>query len=157
MNIRLSDESTADLGLQRARKSRCDRSLFANCIHSESNACRHAGLSFLFVTPAQSELIVRTKLRMPRPARSPVARERLLTRLGGRLSPVTIVSAPPGSGKTTLVAQLVGLRRDAVAWFQIDRPDSDPRRFVAHLIAARCRKCRVRGSGLRICLRALRF
>ena len=69
------------------------------------------------MTPAQSELIVRTKLRMPRPARAPVARERLLTRLAGPLSPVTIVSAPPGFGKTTLVAQLIGLRRDAVAWF----------------------------------------
>lgn len=73
---------------------------------------------------------------MPRPARAPVARERLLTRLGGPLAPVTIVSAPPGFGKTTLVAQLVSTRRDAVAWFQIDRLDSDPRRFVAHLIAA---------------------
>src|SRR5262245_47881950 len=90
----------------------------------------------LFVKPAQSELIVRTKLRMPRPTRAPVARERLLMRLAGPLSPVTIVSAPPGFGKTTLVAQLVGLRSDAVAWFQIDRLDSDPRRFVTHLISA---------------------
>ncbi|HMG33256.1 MAG TPA: LuxR C-terminal-related transcriptional regulator [Blastocatellia bacterium] len=73
---------------------------------------------------------------MPWFARPPVVRERLLTRLGETLSPFTLVSAPPGFGKTTLVTQLAAARRDAVAWFQIDRLDSDPRRFVAHLLAA---------------------
>src|SRR5499433_2562757 len=73
---------------------------------------------------------------MPWSARPPIARERLLTRLGETLSPFTLVSAPPGFGKTTLVTQLAAVRRDAVAWFQIDRLDSDPRRFVAHLLAA---------------------
>jgi LuxR family maltose regulon positive regulatory protein len=56
--------------------------------------------------------------------------------LGETLSPFTLVSAPPGFGKTTLVTQLSAAWRDAVAWFQIDRLDSDPRRFVAHLLAA---------------------
>jgi len=88
------------------------------------------------VTVAQSEFVVRTKLRMPRFARAPIARERLLARFGETLSPFTLVSAPPGFGKTTLVTQLSAARRDAVAWFQIDRLDSDPRRFVAHLLAA---------------------
>lgn len=88
------------------------------------------------VTAVESQFIVRTKLRIPRFARQPIARERLLTRLGETLSPFTLVSAPPGFGKTTLVTQLSAVRRDAVAWFQIDRMDSDPRRFVAHLLAA---------------------
>jgi len=82
------------------------------------------------------DFVLRTKLRMPQPARTPIARERLLARLGDAPSPFTLVSAPPGYGKTTLVTQLPALQRDAVAWFQIDRLDSDPRRFVAHLIAA---------------------
>ena len=36
MHIRLSDESTADFGPQRARKSRRDRCIFANCIHPDN-------------------------------------------------------------------------------------------------------------------------
>ena len=85
---------------------------------------------------AQSEFVVRTKLRMPGFARAPIARERLLARFGETLSPFTLVSAPAGFGKTTLVTQLSAARRDTVAWLQIDRLDSDPRRFVAHLLAA---------------------
>src|SRR5262249_61325593 len=73
---------------------------------------------------------------MPRFARAPIARERLLARFGETLSPFTLVSAPAGFGKTTLVTQLSAARRDTVAWFQIDRLDSDPRRFVAHVLAA---------------------
>ena len=88
------------------------------------------------MTAVESESVVRTKLRMPRFARTPITRERLLARFGDTLSPFTLVSASPGFGKTTLVTQLVSARRDAVAWFQIDRLDSDPRRFVAHLLAA---------------------
>jgi len=37
MPIRLSDESTADFGLQRASKNRSDRCLFANCIHPDNS------------------------------------------------------------------------------------------------------------------------
>jgi LuxR family maltose regulon positive regulatory protein len=88
------------------------------------------------VTVVESQFVVRTKLRIPRSVRAPVARERLLARLGQTLSPFTLVSAPPGFGKTTLVTQLAAAWRDAIAWFQIDRLDSDPRRFVAHLLAA---------------------
>src|SRR5262245_34042736 len=83
-----------------------------------------------------ADFILRTKLRMPQPARTPIARERLLARLGESLLPLTLISAPPGYGKTTLVTLLPALRREVTAWFQIDRLDSDPRRFVAHLICA---------------------
>src|SRR5262245_36392561 len=88
------------------------------------------------VTSIESQFVVRTKLRVPQFARAPVARQRLLRRLGETLSPFTLVSAPAGFGKTTLVTQLSAACRDSVAWFQIDRLDSDPRRFVAHLLAA---------------------
>jgi LuxR family maltose regulon positive regulatory protein len=73
---------------------------------------------------------------MPRFARAPIRRERLLARFGDAPSPFTLVSAPAGFGKTTLVTQLVSAREEPVAWFQIDRLDSDPRRFIAHLLAA---------------------
>jgi LuxR family maltose regulon positive regulatory protein len=88
------------------------------------------------VTPVRSEFVVRTKLRMPQATRTPVARERLLARLGETWSPFTLVCAPPGFGKTTLVTQLLAVRHAAAAWLQVDRLDSDPRRFVAHLLAA---------------------
>jgi ATP/maltotriose-dependent transcriptional regulator MalT len=95
------------------------------------------------VTVVESQFVVRTKLRIPRSVQAPVARERLLAWLGQTLSPFTLVSAPPGFGKTTLVTQLAAARRDAIAWFQIDRLDSDPRRFVSHPEALRVREDRV--------------
>jgi ATP/maltotriose-dependent transcriptional regulator MalT len=115
------------------------------------------------VTVVESQFVVRTKLRVPRSVRAPVARERLLARLGQTLSPFTLVSAPPGFGKTTLVTHLSAAWRDAIAWFQIDRLDSDPRRFVSHPEALRVREDRVShtfywadGHACRSCLRTVR-
>jgi LuxR family maltose regulon positive regulatory protein len=88
------------------------------------------------MTIERGEFIVPTKLRMPRFARAPIRRERLLARLGEAPSPFTLVSAPARFGKTTLVTQLASAWEDLVAWFQVDRLDSDPRRFIAHLLAA---------------------
>ncbi len=89
------------------------------------------------MTASPDALIVRAKLGMPRPAGRLVPRPRLLVRFGdGRLPPLTLICAPAGFGKTTLVGQLSALRDCPVAWYSIDRRDSDPQRFMAHLIAA---------------------
>ena len=82
-----------------------------------------------------------TKLYMPRRARNGVARPRLTKLLDeGRNGKLTLVSAPAGFGKTTVVADWVG-SLDAssgpvVAWLSLDEADSDPGRFLAYLIAA---------------------
>jgi len=49
---------------------------------------------------------------------------------------LTLISAPAGFGKTTLVSEwLAGCGRPA-AWLSLDERDSDPTRFLAYLVAA---------------------
>jgi LuxR family maltose regulon positive regulatory protein len=53
--------------------------------------------------------------------------------LGHRL---TVVSAPAGFGKTTLLSDWLRQTDRAVAWLSLDEGDNDPTRFLAYLIAA---------------------
>jgi LuxR family maltose regulon positive regulatory protein len=66
-----------------------------------------------------------------------VPRPRLTARLDAGLHyKATLVAAPAGYGKTTLVADWVrGLDRP-YAWLSLDEGDNDPARFLAYLIAA---------------------
>jgi LuxR family transcriptional regulator, maltose regulon positive regulatory protein len=87
-----------------------------------------------------------TKLHVPRPRRQVVSRPRLTGQMPlgpGALPRLVLVSAPAGFGKTTLLSQwLAGWRtvQDAasrrVAWLSLDAEDSDPRRFLANVLAA---------------------
>jgi LuxR family maltose regulon positive regulatory protein len=69
-----------------------------------------------------------------------VARPRLAERLyqeGGRK--VTLVSAPAGFGKTTLLGKWVKNQADKgrpVAWLTLDEDDNDPARFLSYLVTA---------------------
>src|SRR4051795_4426409 len=78
-----------------------------------------------------------TKLYIPPPRPEAVPRPRLLARLdAGLRGTLTLVAAPAGFGKTTLVsAWLAGCGRRG-AWLSLDAGDSDPARFLAHLVAA---------------------
>jgi LuxR family maltose regulon positive regulatory protein len=50
---------------------------------------------------------------------------------------LTLVSAPAGYGKTTIIAEwLTGKNADGVAWLSLDEGDNDPVRFLIYLIAA---------------------
>jgi LuxR family maltose regulon positive regulatory protein len=58
---------------------------------------------------------------------------------------LTLISAPAGFGKTTLVSEWVAGPRDyppnlvcgsSVAWLSLDEADNDPARFISYLIAA---------------------
>jgi len=87
-------------------------------------------------------ILLTTKLRVPPPHPHPVARPHLLSQLSVGLSrKLTLVSAPAGFGKTTLVSEWVhGLRRSdrapRMAWLSLDEDDNDPARFWAHVVAA---------------------
>lgn len=84
-----------------------------------------------------STTILATKLFIPPPPRTAVRRPRLLARLDAGLhAKLTIVSAPPGSGKTTLVSAWLPHCGRQAAWLSLDEGDSDPVRFLAYLIAA---------------------
>ncbi len=68
---------------------------------------------------------------------SVVAREALFARLdepAGRS--VVWISAPAGSGKTTLAASYVEARRLSCVWYQVDADDADPASFFHYLTHA---------------------
>jgi LuxR family maltose regulon positive regulatory protein len=81
--------------------------------------------------------ILATKLYVPPPRPSAVPRPRLVERLDeGLRRKLTLVSAPAGFGKTTLISEWVaGLQRPA-AWLSLDERDNDPIRFLTYFVAA---------------------
>jgi LuxR family maltose regulon positive regulatory protein len=84
--------------------------------------------------------LVTTKFHVPVSRRSVVARTRLNDRLTRVLeSRLTLVSAPAGFGKSTLVAEWVAHGRSGgfvCAWLALDDRDNDSRRFWQYVIAA---------------------
>jgi LuxR family maltose regulon positive regulatory protein len=81
--------------------------------------------------------LLTTKLYIPPVRQELVSRPRLIERLNAGLSrKLTLLSAPAGFGKTTLVAEwLDGVGRP-FAWLSLDERDNDPFRFLTYLIAA---------------------
>jgi len=66
-----------------------------------------------------------------------VHRPRLLTRLEeGRQKQLTLVCAPAGFGKTTLVSQWLAKGGQVTAWLSLDKRDNDLMRFLAGLAAS---------------------
>jgi LuxR family maltose regulon positive regulatory protein len=110
--------------------------------------------------------ILATKLYIPPPRSKVVLRPRLIERLNEGLRQnqgfgrkLTLISAPAGFGKTTLVSEWVHLRDEVrrmkdeggsppihpsafiphpsrVAWLSLDEGDNDPARFLTYLVAA---------------------
>ncbi len=85
-------------------------------------------------------MLLATKLFVPALPAARVPRLRLRTRLGAALATrLTLVSAPPGFGKSTLVADWLTDLADmdtAYGWLSLDEQDNDPVRFYTHLLAA---------------------
>jgi LuxR family maltose regulon positive regulatory protein len=91
------------------------------------------------MTNLRSEELLATKLVAPLPRWRPVARPRLLGLLeAGTNGPLTVLAAPPGAGKTILLASwmLNGDPPGPVAWVTVDRGDDDPARFWSHVVTA---------------------
>jgi LuxR family maltose regulon positive regulatory protein len=84
--------------------------------------------------------LLETKFRVPTPRRGSVARPRLYERLDhARQSTLTLVSAPAGFGKTTLLADwwtTAPAGGGAIAWLSLDHSDNDPALFWEYFIAA---------------------
>ncbi len=80
--------------------------------------------------------IITTKLYVP-PSRSGIVlRPRLIERMSeGMRGKLTLISAPAGFGKTTLVSEWIGGCGRPVAWISLDEGDNDPVRFLSYLIA----------------------
>ncbi len=84
-----------------------------------------------------SDLLLATKLHLPRPRAQLVPRSHLVERLQqGMEHSLTLVSAPAGFGKTTLLAQWRASTHTPVAWLSLEPNDNEPTRFLTYLIAA---------------------
>jgi LuxR family maltose regulon positive regulatory protein len=78
-----------------------------------------------------------TKLRAPRLGRDHVPRPRLLRLLDqGERCRLTLVSAPAGFGKTTLLAHWAGTTGRPVAWLTLDESDAEPAPFWRRVLEA---------------------
>ena len=81
--------------------------------------------------------ILASKLFIPPPRPKVVPRVRLIERLNeGLHGKLTLISAPAGFGKTTLVSEWLATGEQPAAWLSLDEGDSDPTRFLAYLVAA---------------------
>lgn len=81
--------------------------------------------------------ILATKLYIPPPRTRIVLRSRLIGRLNeGLHRKLTLVSAPAGFGKTTLVSEWVAGCERPAAWVSLDEGDNDPARFLTYFVAA---------------------
>jgi len=83
--------------------------------------------------------ILATKLYIPPSRSNIVLRPRLIERLNRGLehtSGVTLISAPAGFGKTTLVSEWITACKRPAAWLSLDEGDNDPTRFLSYLVAA---------------------
>src|SRR5205823_64560 len=81
--------------------------------------------------------ILATKLYIPPPPPKNVRRRRLIERLNeGLHRKLTLISAPAGFGKTTLLSAWLASCERPAAWLSLDEGDSDPTRFLTYLVAA---------------------
>jgi LuxR family maltose regulon positive regulatory protein len=83
--------------------------------------------------------ILATKLYIPPPRSKVVVRPRLIERLNDGLlaaRKLTLISAPAGFGKTTLISEWVTEGKSPAAWLSLDEGDNDLTRFLVYFIAA---------------------
>jgi LuxR family maltose regulon positive regulatory protein len=83
--------------------------------------------------------LLTTKLFIPprRPRDSVVDRSRLIDRLiAADGQHLTLIAAPAGFGKTTLLSEWIPHSQHCVSWLSLDGHDNDPTRFWAYVIAA---------------------
>lgn len=82
-------------------------------------------------------MIIATKLHIPQSRSELVVRSRLIHRLHEGLErTLTLITAPAGYGKTTLLGEWAMTLEKPVAWVSLDQGDNDRMRFWAHTIAA---------------------
>ena len=82
-------------------------------------------------------VLLQTKLYIPPPRDKAVPRPRLEERLNeGLHRKLTLISAPAGFGKTTLISERVATCKQQSAWVSLDEGDNDPIRFLTYIVRA---------------------
>lgn len=78
-----------------------------------------------------------TKLYIPQQPSYAVLRERLIVKLSLAMKrKLTVITSPPGFGKTTTVGQWIQLEHIRAGWVSLDQGDNDLYRFWSYVIAA---------------------
>jgi LuxR family maltose regulon positive regulatory protein len=89
------------------------------------------------VAATGQDVVLATKLHLPRPQPGLIPRPRLVEALGhGLAGSLTLLCAPAGFGKTALLADWVRREGKPAAWLSLDAGDNDPVRFWRHAAAA---------------------
>src|SRR5215471_13130754 len=89
------------------------------------------------ISMSGADVLLATKLHVPRPQPGFVPRPRLVPALGeGLARGRVLVCAPAGFGKTALLAGWARGAGRPVAWLGLDSGDSDPARFWRYAVAA---------------------
>ena len=87
--------------------------------------------------PGRSVGVIESKIALPRVQPGMLRRSRLLEIVdGGGGAAFTVVNAPVGYGKTTLLRLWCIERPEAVIWMTLDAADDDPARLWTHLATA---------------------
>ncbi|MBE2224928.1 MAG: AAA family ATPase, partial [Anaerolineae bacterium] len=81
--------------------------------------------------------MLQTKLYVPRLRPFLIPRPHLIEKLKwGLQCKLTLISAPAGFGKTTLITEWLSQRERPVGWVSLDEDDSDPQQFFSYVAAA---------------------
>jgi LuxR family maltose regulon positive regulatory protein len=86
-----------------------------------------------------SSPLLKTKLYAPSVPHNLVSRSHLVQRLNDGLRrgrKLTVLSAPAGYGKTTLLSEWVHSNKGSAAWLSLERAENDLPRFLSYLVAA---------------------
>jgi LuxR family maltose regulon positive regulatory protein len=86
-----------------------------------------------------SEPLILTKLYIPPPRSNLVHRPRLIEQLNEGLTlghKLTLLTASPGFGKTSLLSEWIPSCGRPAAWLSLDKGDNDPVRFLVYLVTA---------------------
>ena len=88
-------------------------------------------------SPPGQDVLLATKLHVPRARPDLVPRSRLSDLLEEGLNRgLVLVAAPAGYGKSVLLSEWVRGMAEPVAWLSLDSRDNDPVRFWRHVLAA---------------------
>jgi LuxR family maltose regulon positive regulatory protein len=83
------------------------------------------------------ERLLTPKLNIPQSRPDIVPRRRLIERLNAGVNgKLTLISAPAGFGKTTLMSEWINQTERTTAWVSLDKGDNDVVRFLAYFVAA---------------------
>ncbi|HLZ63376.1 MAG TPA: LuxR C-terminal-related transcriptional regulator [Ktedonosporobacter sp.] len=89
------------------------------------------------ITTSPTDPLLATKLHVPRPPLPFVSRPRLVAQLQQAMKrQLTVIAAPAGFGKTTLLSTWLQDTSILPAWISLDSGDDDPHRFWSYTLTA---------------------